>query len=135
MHVQCKGIAEHGHLKKEVYQPQNTKIPSSRRIAFSAEKGITLIRLIQRINLSIFSCRSARGTLTQFSPTLKEPARHGVIRPDREFRRLLVKDCSLKQCSVKTPPPPSSKQACNDFIMITKCCLLQLAGKYKHHST
>ena len=33
-----KGITAHARLKKEAYQPRNTKIHSSRRIAFFAEK-------------------------------------------------------------------------------------------------
>ena len=33
-----KGITAHVRLKKKTYQPQNTKISSSHKIAFSAEK-------------------------------------------------------------------------------------------------
>ena len=66
--TRVQGQYVHAHLKKEAYQPRNTKIPSSRRIAFSAKKRYHA-NPCYAVNRSIpFSCRSARVTLTHISP-------------------------------------------------------------------
>ena len=55
-----KGVTAHARLKRGAYQPRNTNIHSSRKMAFSAGKAITLICAMQRIDLSLF-CVDLQG--------------------------------------------------------------------------
>ena len=64
----CKGITAHARPKKEAYQPRNTKIHSSRRIAFFAEKRHHAnLRYADNQSIPFASIREV--TLTHFGPT------------------------------------------------------------------